>query len=284
MAKKQKLLIDFCGGADQAVALLYALQSPDVQVAGIICSGPHREKGISLARNLVSLVQPNCEIPIAAGPSQPLLRSKAISGTRNEGVRLLVDKAMEADGELTVVTMGPLTALAQAAASDPSLGSKLKRVVVQGGAVRVPGDVTPVAEANFYRDPEAASFVLSAGLPLVLVPLDATAHMLLGQGQKDILVQLAKEYGIVGQDEQPEWPGAARLDAWGAMLAAIHPDQIQIQSMKLSVECQSALSVGALIADLRAKPSVGRDADVCVSIDGRQGEEWLLAVLGAGGE
>lgn len=269
-----------CGGADQAVALLYALQSPGVQVTGIIASGSRRQQCLSLAQKVLSFSQTREEIPIAAGASHPLLGGLTEPGTSDgeEGVRLLVEKADEANGELTVVTLGSLTTLAKAAASDPGLAKKLKQIVVRGGAIRVPGDVTPVAEANFYADPEAAAFVLAAGLPLVLVPLDATGDLRLTQDQQQRMAKLAKTNGMVAAFDD-HWHPGERLDAWGAMLAALHPERIQIQTMKLAIECKSALSAGAVLADLRAKPSVGTDTDVCLAVDAAASSHWLEAVF-----
>lgn len=280
LAKKQRLLIDFCGGIDQAVALLHALTSPEVQVAGIICSDHDRERGFFLAKKVVDWAKPGYEIPIVSGSSQPLLHSlRDGTGTtaeqQNAGVRLLVEKANEAEGELVVVTLGSLTTLAKAAAIDTGLPRKLKSVVVSGGAIRTPGDVTPVAERNVHADPGAAAFVLASGLPMVLVPLDATPHLRLTESQREEIMRLAKANGFFspGQAE----PISGSLHAWGVILAALHPEQAQIEQMKLSVDTKSDLSYGAVLADLRAKPSVGRDTAVCVHVEAPG--KWLQTIL-----
>src|SRR5260370_20714203 len=83
--------------------------------------------------------------------------------------------------ELTVVALGPLTNLAAAAALDARRLARAGRVVVMGGAVAVPGNVTPAAEFNFFVDPEAAAQVLEAGLAVELIPLDVTRRVVLAQ-------------------------------------------------------------------------------------------------------
>lgn len=286
--QKQRLLIDFCGGVDHALALVYALQDPNVQVTGVICSDTEAERGVRLAQMVIDWVKPTYEIPVVVGESRPLFAAGTDSSTREEktsaGVRLLVEEANRAEGDLTLLTLGRLTTLARAVASEPSLATKLKRVIVQGGAIRVPGDVTAVAEANIYADPEAAAFVLAAGLPLVLVPTDVTGPLAMTESQWQRLLSIAKENGMAGQTEEgAELPEATdmRLHAWGAMFAALHPERIKTELIKLTIDCASALSRGAVLADFRAKPSVGRDTQVCVhmGIDKSAPGQWLQSAL-----
>lgn len=286
--QKQRLLIDLCGGVDHALALVYALQDPNVQVIGVICSDTETERGIRLSQMVIDWVKPTYEIPVVAGESRPLFAAETDSSTREEktsaGVRVLVEEANRAEGDLTLLTLGRLTTLARAVASAPSLATKLKRVVVQGGAIRVPGDVTAVAEANIYADPEAAAFVLAAGLPLVLVPTDVTGPLTMTESQWQRLLSIAKENGMAGHTgEGAGLPEATdmRLHAWGAMFAALHPERIKTELIKLTIECASSLSRGAVLADFRAKPSVGRDTQVCVhmDIDKSAPGQWLQSAL-----
>ncbi|MFP3388383.1 nucleoside hydrolase [Brevibacillus sp. SIMBA_040] len=285
LAQKQQLLIDFCGGIDHAIALAYALQAPDTKIVGVICSDSDARRGISLAQKVIDWAKPGYEIDIVAGEQRPLFASPSGNTARvdesSAGVRLLLEKAQEAEGELTLVTLGSLTTLAKAAAAEPMLAKQLKHVVIQGGAIRVPGDVTAIAEANMHADPEAASFVLAAGLPILLVPLDATHAVTLTNEQAQGVVTIARNTGLI-RAEYADWqPDAAdlRLSAWGAMVAALDPSVITTQQMKLTIDCTSTLSRGAVLADLRAKPSVGRDTDVCVRIEAEKQYQWLQSAL-----
>ncbi|MGG1658132.1 nucleoside hydrolase [Brevibacillus sp. NRS-1366] len=286
--QKQRVLIDFCGGVDHAVALLYALQEPNVQVVGVICSDTVAERGTTLAQKVIDWAKPGCDIPVVAGDDRPLFATGTDSSARaekmNAGVRLLVDEANKADGELTLITLGRLTTLARAAACEPLLAKKLKRVIVQGGAIRVPGDVTAVAEANIYADPEAAAFVLAAGLPVVLVPIDVTHPLTMTESKWETLLSVARENGMASRAKEGDGLQDVtdlRLHAWGAMVAALHPARMHTQQMKLTIECASVLSRGAVLADLRAKPSVGTETEVCVNMDINSDApgEWLRVAL-----
>ncbi len=285
LAQEKRLLIEFCGGMDQAIALAYALQATETKVVGVICSDTDAGRGMALAQKVMDWAKPGYEIDVVSGEPRALFGA-APNAQATEGVRLLLEKAQEADGDLTLVTFGRLTTLAKAAASEPMLAKHLKRVVVQGGAIRVPGDVTPIAQANMYGDPEAAAFVLAAGLPLLLVPTDATQQLALTSEQVQAIISIAKNTGMIRSEGMEHWQPEGsnlRLDAWGAMVAALHPAAIVTQQMKLTVDCTSTLSRGAVLADLRAKPSVGRDTDVCVQIDIEQ-QSWLQAALEREGE
>ncbi|MFC8686853.1 nucleoside hydrolase [Brevibacillus porteri] len=281
MAKKHRVIIEFCGGFGQGLAMLYALRSPDVQVAGIIC----RDAQSSLASKLIDLAKPGYEIPIVTGAKQPLF-SGTIETTTSEGVRLLAENTQDEESDLTLVTFDRLTTLALAVTRDPLLARKFTRIVVQGGAIRVPGDVTAIAEINMHSDPEAAALVLAAHLPLVLVPLDITSSFRLTEEQVHTLGNLAQAVGLIDRTTMSDMqfaPSARALHAWVAMLAALSPEKMRTEQMKLSVECKSEWSRGAILADLRAKPSVGTDTAVCVEVEMAEAERFLQTVLDQGG-
>ncbi|TKI56702.1 nucleoside hydrolase [Brevibacillus antibioticus] len=281
MAKKHRLIIEFCGGFGQGLALLYALRSPDVQVAGIIC----RDTQSSLVGKLIEFAQPGYEIPIVTGAKQPLF-SGTVEKTTSEGVRLLTGNARDEESDLTLVTFDRLTTLALAVTRDPLLARKFTRIVVQGGAIRVPGDVTAIAETNMHGDPEAAAVVLAARLPLVLVPLDTTGSFRLKEEQVHTLGSFAQAVGLIDRTTMSDvqFTTSARvLHACVAMLAALSPDKSRTEEMKLSVECKSEWSRGAILADLRAKPSVGTDTTVCVEVEMAEAERFLQTVLDQGG-
>ncbi|MEC2129882.1 nucleoside hydrolase [Brevibacillus centrosporus] len=281
---KQRLFIDCSGGSDQMIALWYALQSPATEIVGIGYSGDESGQGRALIQKCIEIVKPSAEIPVAMGDGASLFATPKVEG---EGpARLLVEKAQEWKGELTVITLGSLTNLAKAAAIDPRLPEKVKQVVVQGGAIRVPGNVTAVAEKNMYADPEAAAFVWAAGFPLVLVPLDATERLRLTEEEGQAILAAAIQKGMLPASEEAgaqALRASARLDAWGAMVAAIHPEFIHKQQMKLSIECRSTLSRGAVLADLRKKPSVGIDTEVAAAVEGDSLREWLRGLCRAEG-
>ncbi|MEJ8547544.1 nucleoside hydrolase [Brevibacillus borstelensis] len=242
MKLTRKILLVAGAGTDHIPALRLALASPDIELTGIVLGGPGQSEAVNLTRQVLESAEKSA-LPLA---------------TAGEGAGLIAGQADLYKDELTLVVVGPLTELAKALERDKELPEKFAAVIVKGGAIRVPGNVTQIAEANMHADPEAAALVLASGLPLLLVPLDAAER---------VCMQLE---------------GGDGLDAFAAMMAAIHPELAEKQTMKLSVECQSELSRGALIADLRAIPRVGVDTEVCLNIQAEPVATRAKEVMGTG--
>jgi inosine-uridine nucleoside N-ribohydrolase len=194
-------LIDTDPGIDDALALLLAWASPELMLAGITTVAGNVVVA-DATRNLFRLID-LCSVtppPFAQGAAAPLARA-LVTATGYHGAdglsdvpgwpatppapasptaaELIVDVAACAAEPLTLIALGPLTNVALALALDPTAVRRIARVVVMGGAIDVPGNVTPTAEFNIHVDPEAAERVLAAGLPLDLVPLDATRQAVL---------------------------------------------------------------------------------------------------------
>jgi inosine-uridine nucleoside N-ribohydrolase len=189
-------LIDTDPGIDDALALLYAWGSADLRLAAITTVAGNVPVG-DATRNLLRLVALRgiAPPPIAEGAAAPLGRP-LVTATGYHGddglgdlpdwpappgtlapvgaAQLIVETARRAAEPLTLIALGPLTNLALALERDAAALRRLARVVVMGGAVDVPGNVTPTAEFNIHVDPDAAARVFDAGLPLDVVPLDAT--------------------------------------------------------------------------------------------------------------
>ena len=195
-------LIDTDPGIDDALALLYAWGSPGLRLAGIttVAGNVDVDEATRNLFRLIALRRPSPPPIVAQGAAAPLARPLVTArGYHGEdGLGGLTDwppvtpvlsplaaadfivQAARAAGEpLTLIALGPLTNVALALARDRRALGRLARVVIMGGAVDVPGNVTPTAEFNFHVDPEAASQVLEAGLNVDLVPLDATQQALL---------------------------------------------------------------------------------------------------------
>jgi inosine-uridine nucleoside N-ribohydrolase len=192
-----RLVIDTDPGVDDALALLLAWGSPEVRVEAltVVAGNVGLGDGLRNTFRLIALRRPEPLPPVAAGAERPLgrpLRTAQhyhgrdglgdledwppvkVEPVAASAAEVLVARAGAGGADLTVVALGPLTNLALALEADRTALRRARRVVVMGGAVDVPGNVTPTAEFNFHVDPEAAARVLGAGLRLDLVPLDAT--------------------------------------------------------------------------------------------------------------
>jgi inosine-uridine nucleoside N-ribohydrolase len=196
MPAPPKVIIDTDPGVDDAIAILMALASPSVDVLALTTVGGN----VPLARttrNALALLEyaGRTDVPVARGSARPTGGSfgyayavHGISGlTRRlprpktrpvdlKAVDFLAARLRDFPGQITLIALGPLTNLAWLWLRHPGALEQTARLVVMGGAVNAPGNVTPHAEFNFYSDPEAAALVLSSGVPVTLVDLAACRH------------------------------------------------------------------------------------------------------------
>jgi len=190
----RRFLIDTDTGSDDAVALVMALTNPEIRVEAItvVAGNVPLEQGVQNALYTVELTGAN--VPVYQGMSAPLLRphesAQHVHGSDGMGdigldvygrasapehaTDVLQETINRHAGEITLVTLGPLTNVALALLRDPSLAGKVSNCVVMGGTGRGHGNVTPVAEYNIWVDPEAAQIVFESGMPITMVGWDVS--------------------------------------------------------------------------------------------------------------
>jgi purine nucleosidase len=192
----QKIIIDTDPGQDDAVAILLALASPELNLLGITCVAGN----VPLARTTenarkVCELAGRADIKVFAGCDAPLVRklvtaehvhgktgldgadlpAPAMALQDGHAVDFIIDTLRtEPAGSVTLVPIGPLTNIATALQRAPDIAPRIARIVLMGGAYFEVGNITPAAEFNIYVDPEAAQIVFAAGVPLVVAPLDVT--------------------------------------------------------------------------------------------------------------
>ncbi|MEK7786307.1 MAG: nucleoside hydrolase [Chloroflexota bacterium] len=194
------VIIDTDMATDDWLAILYLLNRPDIAIEAITVTGAgeaHCGPGVKNALGLIALAgQPN--IPVVCGRETPLQGNHAFPAEWREGVdslngltlpdnpnpastdsavELLTTTVQSSPEKMTLLTLGPLTNVAEALQATPELKDNIEMIVIMGGAVEAPGnvgDASPTAEWNIYVDPHAANAVLQSGAPITLVPLDAT--------------------------------------------------------------------------------------------------------------
>jgi inosine-uridine nucleoside N-ribohydrolase len=194
-------LIDTDPGIDDALALLLAWGSPEwkVDVVTTVAGNVALPAGTLNVFRLLDLRRPSPRPVVASGAAQPLARALRIAPyhgddglgdlpdwppveprvASTDAAGVIVDAARRYPDDLTIVALGPLTNLALAVERDAAAIRAVGRFVAMGGAVDVPGNVTPGAEFNAHVDPEALASVLAAGVKIDLVPLDATRQVVL---------------------------------------------------------------------------------------------------------
>ncbi len=211
-AVTRKVIIDTDPGADDALAILLALNSPelDVKALTVVPGNVTAKQGLENALKLVSLAN-RCDVPVAAGAQHPLFQ-KLITAEFWHGANglgnvdlpaptcqpdsrfapdLIIELVHQHPHEITLVPIGPETNIALAVLKDPSIVPLVREVIVMGGSISG-GNVNASAEANIYNDPEAAQIVFSAGWPLTMVGLDVGDRTLFTASR---LAQLAKTHG-----------------------------------------------------------------------------------------
>ncbi|MBP9722812.1 MAG: nucleoside hydrolase [Gammaproteobacteria bacterium] len=201
MNKNHKIILDTDPGIDDAMALLYAINHPDIEILGLTTIFGNLATVDTTKNALDLLAHFGCEdIPVAKGSDQPLkkvvnsyadfvhgqngLGNVSIGSAKKTAHQLsaaefIVEQILRYPHEVTLVAIAPLTNLALALQLEPKIASLVKQVVIMGGAYRVNGNISPVAEANIYNDPHAADQVLNAGWPVTVLGLDVTLKVIL---------------------------------------------------------------------------------------------------------
>jgi purine nucleosidase len=213
-ASPRKIIIDTDPGTDDAMAIMLALNSPelDVRAFTVVPGNVTAEQGLDNALRMASLAN-RCDIAIAAGAKHPLFQ-KLITAEFWHGKNglanielppskcqvdsrwapdLIIQMVHASPHEITLVPVGPLTNIALALEKDPSIVPLVKEVILMGGSISG-GNVNAAAEANIYNDPEAAQIVFQAGWPLTMVGLDVGDKTLFSRQR---LEQLGKTHGPV---------------------------------------------------------------------------------------
>ena len=210
----KKIIFDTDPGSDDAMALMLALNSPelDVRAVTVVPGNVTAKQGLENALRMISLAD-RCDIPVAAGAQHPLFQklitaefwhgknglanielppSKCKVDSRY-GPDLIIEMVHAAPHEITLVPVGPLTNIALAVEKDPSIVPLVKEVILMGGSISG-GNVNAAAEANINNDPEAAQIVFQAGWPLTMVGLDVGDKTLL---TPKYLAQLGQTHGPI---------------------------------------------------------------------------------------
>lgn len=299
-----RAIIDTDPGIDDAVAILLALASPAFEILGITTVAGNI--GITTttrnAGRICALMGRN--VRIEAGAAAPLARkgfdTAEIHGADGLGgvafppaarpagadaVGFLAETLLrEPAGSVRLLTLGPLTNIARLVTDHPAAAARIGQVVAMGGAVHDRGNIGPRSEFNMAADPEAADIVLAAGLPLVLIPLDATrqvratpedcaALLAAGTPQAEYSARLIEAYF---QSTTVTGPGAESrpLHDPCVMLQALDPGLFGLEPMGLSVDLGPTRDAGALTPDA-ARPPV----QVALRVQGRAAVARLIAGL-----
>ncbi len=275
----KKVIIDCDPGVDDAIALLLAFASPELEILGIITvagnvSLPFTEKN---ARKICELAQ-RSDIKVYAGCPRPVLRSletarhvhgeTGLQGVElpepqmplqsQHGVEFLIKTLMQASEPITLATLGPLTNLAIALIQAPQIIPKIQEVVLMGGATSQ-GNVTASAEFNLYVDPHAAHLVFTSGLPLTMIGLDVTHKVLTTPERLQKIRAIATPVSDAAAAMLAHY-GAYDVEKYGMLGSPLHdpcviayllhPELFKGRDLHVAIETTSELTMGRSIVDL----------------------------------
>ncbi|MDA0722389.1 MAG: nucleoside hydrolase [Proteobacteria bacterium] len=276
----RKIIIDTDPGQDDAVAILLALASPEIDVLGITAVAgnvplPLTEKNARIVCELAGRpdvrVFAGCDAPLA----RPLVTAEHVHGKTGLDGPQMADPTMplqdqhavdfiiqtlreEPSGTVTLVPVGPLTNIATAFQRAPDIIARVREIVLMGGAYFAVGNITPAAEFNIYVDPEAAKIVFAAGVPLVVMPLDVTHKALTTRARIDAFRAMGTRVGdmVAAWTDFFERFDMAKYGSEGAPLHdpctiayLIDPSLFSGRLINVEIETGSELTLGMTVAD-----------------------------------
>lgn len=273
----KKVIFDTDPGTDDALALMLALTSPelDVRAITVVPGNVTAEMGLENALRMVSLAN-RCDVPVASGAHHPLFQklitaefwhgrnglgnvelpaSKCKVDSRF-GPDLIIQLVHASPHEITLVPVGPLTNIALAVQKDPSIVPLVKEVILMGGSISG-GNVNAAAEANIFNDPEAAQIVFQAGWPLTMVGLEVGDKALITTRYLD---ELKKTHGaindfivtvasfMVNLSGSFGFAGSPMYDP-SAVAVAVDPTLVKAQQMHVDVETRGEFTRGETVGN-----------------------------------
>ncbi len=282
VAAPDAVVIDTDPGVDDAIALLMALSCPQLDVVGLTTTagnvpiGPATRNALALLENVS-----RTDIPVARGAARPMRGRFAYarhvhsaeglthplppptSRTSDTGaVRFLAQTLRANPGRVTVIALGPLTNLARLHRDHPTALPLAKRVLVMGGAVQTPGNVTPSAEFNFYSDPTAARLVIESGIPLTLIDMAPCRQVFLTRADVEA-ARPSTSAGILAQQLLAGWfgqdPTRERFHMYDplTLVAAVNPDAIRLRWTTMTVDDSTTTDDSSLWGRCRVLDETG---------------------------
>ena len=287
------VVLDCDPGHDDAIALLLALASPELELLGVTTTYGNQtlDKTTANALRVLELVG-RTEIPVAAGAERPLARELVVAAhvhgesgldgpvlpephatpVADDAAAFLAATIRASPEPVTLVATGPLTNLARHLGEHGTDG--IDRIVVMGGAI-AEGNFTPAAEFNVWCDPEAAAAVFSSGLDVTMMGLDVTHQALLGPAVEARLRQTGRVGSFVADlnvfftryhRETYGWEGAPIHDAV-AVAHLLRPGLVETRHRNVEVELESELSRGRTVVDIWRRTDRPANVHVGVHLD-----------------
>ena len=305
-----KVILDVDTGTDDAVALMIAALSPDLDLVGATTVIGNCPCVVCTENTLRVFDHIGIPVPVYQGMVDPMVRpdfarddESVIHGKHldlpvatskvqeQHAVDWLIETYSASDGEITLVPVGPLTNVAMAIRQRPELLAKIPELVIMGGAHHI-GNSSPSAEFNIWVDPEAAKVVVNCGRPIRMVPLDTThkalisekdCHQLRGLGTPAATAAATfierRIQGYTSSQPMKEANAAPVHDAL-AVCAIIDPTVITTEFIPVDVETKGELTDGRTVCDFGARSGKEPNVHFAVDVDVPKFKEMLFDILG----
>jgi len=303
------ILIDCDPGHDDAMALLLALASPELELLGVttVHGNQTLDKTTANALRVLELAGRG-DTPVAAGADRPLTRAPMVAASvhgesgldgpdlpppagtpvAQHAVDFLAERLAAADRPLTLIPTGPLTNIGLLLAQHPGVADRIERIVLMGGAI-AEGNVTPAAEFNIWVDPEAAARVFASGIDVTMVGLDVTHRALMTRAHADALRATGRIGAVVAElwafyhqfhVRVYDFPGTPIHDAL-AVAHVIGGDLLRTEHRNVEIETASELCRGRTVVDLWRVSGREANAHVAVEVDGPAFLDLLVERIGS---
>ena len=304
----RKVIIDCDMGTDDAVALCMSLFDSRIEIValtateGCVTADQSNNNLQAILGELDPDRYPRLGMAVAAENAPPINTSYlyGTDGLGNAGFevsqlqhlhpseKLIIDSVRDNPNEITVICLGPLTNLARAFQRDPALPGMINRILITGGTLSGPGNITAAAEFNFFFDPESARTVFQSNTTKTLIPLDITKQINFGY---DVMDELPSESNRTGSFLRNILPFAFRSyrqqlgheginlnDAVG-MLALLEPQLFEFEELCGDVETEGELTRGATIFDRRNPPESRPNMEVATGLNVDAAKQQILDLL-----
>lgn len=308
----KKVLLDVDPGIDDAVALCLALFNPQLEVVAVTAVGgnvPPEQATRNVQAIIEQLDPPRWpRIGVATMPEMGLpTRNVQLHGSdglgnanfvvselqhRHPSEKVICDEVRAAPGEITIIALGPLTNLARALLRDPGLVELVDQILIMGGTLAGPGNITPAAEFNIFCDPESARQVFNSPATKTLIPIDITSQVAFGY---DLLDRLPAETTRAGRFLRKTLPHLfrsyrnelgyedIRLNDATAYTAALHPELFEIELAAVDVELAGELTTGMTVFDRRRLREWRTNVAVATKVDANSVRDCILRDMDTAG-
>lgn len=304
------VLLDCDPGHDDAIALVMAHKSPDIDLLGVttVCGNATLERTTVNARRIMQFIGAE-DTPIAAGCEQPLARPlvlgtadgpSGLDGTPDlpdatmplhdlHAIDFIAETLKSSDQKVTIVPTGPLTNIGLFLLKYPELAERIDRIVLMGGAFYRRTEYITPTEFNIFCDPEAASIVMNSGIDVTMVGLDVTMHVLVEEPQFAELRKIDTPLGKVVLDWLAFYEklhrgimgvGGALHDPL-ALAVIIDPSLIETRRAHIAVDLTGTHTFGATVADFWNERGEEPNVNVASSVDADRFFDLLYRLLRA---